>query len=246
MKVHVLPLPYEYDDQQDVLYPVLLQHQDECMLVDCGYAETVPELEKALAAVGVSFSQLTGLVLTHHDIDHIAGAYKIKQQHPSLLMYASSIEAKYISGQEKSLRLQQAEDIYQCLPEDQKPGAKAFQAFLETVKPVPVDVLLEKKSHWPLSGEVAIIPTPGHTPGHISLYLKQQRTLIAGDAVVIEEGGLNLANPQYALDLPAAITSAAKIRELPIDKLICYHGGVLSENVQEALHILTQKWQPVS
>ncbi|MBB1286802.1 MBL fold metallo-hydrolase [Flavisolibacter sp. BT320] len=243
MDVHILALPYGINDKQDVLYPVLLQYRDERILVDCGYEETVPELEKSLAAVGASISQLTGLVLTHHDIDHIAGAYRIRQNHPSLLVYASAIEAKYISGQAKSLRLQQAEDIYQCLPEDQKPGAKVFQAFLETVKPVPVDEILDKNSQWSMAGEVAIIPTPGHTPGHISLYLKQQRTLIAGDAVVIEEGSLNLANPRYALDLPAAISSVSKLQKLPIDKLICYHGGVYSGNVQEALHTLIQKWQ---
>lgn len=47
--------------------------------------------------------------------------------------------------------------------------------------------------------------TPGHTPGHISLYFLQSKTLVAGDAVVIENGVLDIANPQFALDLEAAV-----------------------------------------
>jgi glyoxylase-like metal-dependent hydrolase (beta-lactamase superfamily II) len=244
MKITVFPLTYRLNEKEDVLYPVMLQHRNEIFLVDCGYEETVPQLEKALAAEGVSLSQLTGIVLTHHDIDHVGGAYFIKQQHPTVPVYASAAEAKYINGEEVPLRVQQAQSIYACLPDEQKPAAKAFQDFLQTVKPVAVDFLLEKKGAWPLAGDVEIIPTPGHTPGHISLYVTSERTLIAADAVVIEAEGLNLANPDYALDLPAAIASVETICQLDSKKLVCYHGGILANNVPEALRSLLKKWKP--
>ena len=34
-------------------------------------------------------------------------------------------------------------------------------------------------------------------PGHISIYVNESRTLIAGDALVIEDKKLAIANPQY-------------------------------------------------
>lgn len=246
MKLSVLPLTYRFNDKEDVLYPVLLQHRSEKILVDCGYEETVPQLEKALAAEGLSFSQLTGILLTHHDIDHVGGAYSIKQHNPSVAVYTSAAEARYITGEEQPLRLQQAEAIYDCLPEEQKPAAKAFQAFLQTVKPVTVDFILEKKGTWPLAGEVEIIPTPGHSPGHFSLYVTSEKTLIAADAVVLEEACLNLANPEYTLDLTSAIASVKTLSHLDSKKLVCYHGGILTDSVQEALDSLLKKWQPVS
>ncbi|HEV7333501.1 MAG TPA: MBL fold metallo-hydrolase [Flavisolibacter sp.] len=246
MKISVLPVTYRYQDKEDVLYPVLLQHRNEAILVDCGYEDSLPQLEKALEAAGSSLSQLTGIVLTHHDIDHIGGASQIKRDYPSLPVYASAIEANYINGKEKSLRLQQAEDIFTCLPDEHKPAALAFQTFLQTVKPVPVDHILAENCKWPLAGEVEVIPTPGHTPGHISLYVKKEQTLIAADAVVVEEGRLNLANPQYALELPKAVESVEKIRQMNIQKLVCYHGGSWVHNVNEALAVLLAKWQPVS
>lgn len=215
MKVSVLPLIYRQQDKDDVLYPVLLQHGSEVVLVDCGYEETVPQLVQTLQKEGYTFSDLTGIVLTHHDIDHVGGAYAIKKSNPTLTVYASPVEANWINGYEKPLRLQQAEDIYACLPEDQKAAALAFQAFLQTVKPITVDFLLEEGKSWPLAEYVEIISTPGHTPGHVSLYVKAERTLIASDAVVIEEEGLNIANPQYAINLPEAIASVEKISRIP-------------------------------
>ncbi|NTS42172.1 MBL fold metallo-hydrolase [Flavisolibacter sp. BT320] len=243
MRISVLALAYTNAGKEDVLYPVLLQHGKEIILVDCGYEETLPQLEHALQLEGYALSQLTGLLLTHHDIDHVGAAFAIRQKNPSLIIYASPLEAPWINGQEKPLRLQQAESIAACLPESEQPSAQFFQAFLASVKPVAVDVLLEEGITWPLAEFVDIIPTPGHTPGHISLYLKEEQVLVAADAVVIEDKGLDLANPQYALDLPKAIASVEKISRLPIRKLVCYHGGTVSENVGEALAQLVEKWR---
>ena len=68
--------------------------------------------------------------------------------------------------------------------------------------------------------------TPGHTKGHISIYLPECSTLITGDALVLEDGRLTIANPQYTLDLERANESAEKIRALDVKTIICYHGGV--------------------
>ncbi|MHB8917725.1 MAG: MBL fold metallo-hydrolase [Desulfocucumaceae bacterium] len=48
----------------------------------------------------------------------------------------------------------------------------------------------------PYCGGITVIHTPGHTPGHICLYHKQSRTLIAGDAL-FAEGGLRAGAPIY-------------------------------------------------
>ncbi|RYZ52030.1 MAG: MBL fold metallo-hydrolase, partial [Chitinophagaceae bacterium] len=170
-------------------------------------------------------------------------AHVLKQKNPSLILYASPVEAAWINGQEKPLRLQQAESIYACLPESQKPAAEAFQSYLESVKPVAVDCFLEEGCSWPLAAFVDIVATPGHTPGHISLYLKIEQMLLAGDAVVMQESMLELANPHYAISLPEAIASVEKLGRLPIQKLVCYHGGVMMQNTADAFAALLEKWK---
>ncbi|MBS5939946.1 MBL fold metallo-hydrolase [Clostridium sartagoforme] len=84
-------------------------------------------------------------------------------------------------------------------------------------------------------GGIEIIETPGHMSGHISIYIKESRTLIAGDALVIEDNKLTIANPQYTLDMGEAKKSINKLLNYDIDKIICYHGGVYQTDIKEAL-----------
>jgi glyoxylase-like metal-dependent hydrolase (beta-lactamase superfamily II) len=87
----------------------------------------------------------------------------------------------------------------------------------------------------PWAGGTEIIATPGHMPGHISLYIKNYRTLIAGDALVIEEGKLAIANPNYTLDISEAKRSIKKLLDYDIQRIICYHGGEFREDIRNSL-----------
>ena len=72
-------------------------------------------------------------------------------------------------------------------------------------------------------------------PGHISIYIKTSKTLIAGDALVIENNKLAIANPQYTLDMVAAKKSIIKLMNYEIDRIICYHGGVYKNDIKKSL-----------
>ena len=76
-------------------------------------------------------------------------------------------------------------------------------------------------------GGCRVIATPGHTPGHCSLYLPGLRAVVTGDAAVLEAGTPVVANPQFALDLPQAEASLQKLLALDADCWLCYHGGIL-------------------
>ncbi len=71
-------------------------------------------------------------------------------------------------------------------------------------------------------------------PGHISLYLPSSKALIAADAVVIEDGKLNIANPDFALDLDEAVRSVERLMDYDIEQLICYHGGLYAGDARQA------------
>lgn len=243
MEAYVLEIGFDFNGKEQRIYPVLLRNERELILVDCGYAGFLPLLEEAANKHNRSLQNLTGVVITHEDIDHVGGLFELKEKYPAVKVYASEIEAPYISGKEKSVRLHQAETLYPSLPEEQKPGALAFQEFLKTVRPVPVNAVLSENKPVPFSDAVQVINTPGHTPGHISLYLSDSKTLIAGDAVVIENGELEIANPSFCLDLPAAVASIKKLQSLAIDTIICFHGGVLNGVVPEKLRSLFAKYQ---
>lgn len=241
MEVIPIKLSYDLNGQVVVLHPSIIRDAEKIWLVDCGYEGSLPMIKHELSQHGLGFADLHGIIISHDDIDHLGGLKEIKDEFPSIKVYASEIETPYVSGSLRSLRLQQAEDIFPCLPEEHKAWAIAFQEQLRAIKRVPVDRSIGFDEA--ISENIQIVNTPGHTPGHISIYLPKQRTLIANDAVVFENGELGVANPQFCLDLPEAENSIKKIAALDIDVLICYHGGTVSNDVKAKLLGLTSGYK---
>lgn len=231
----ILDITFTFGAMTDVIHPVILKDDQEMILVDCGYPGFLPNIKAAAKAEGVELDSLTKVVVTHHDYDHMGALAEIKKQYPSIKICGSPLEANYISGKKRSLRLQQAEDMYHSLPEDQKEGAKQLQQLFASVEPAPVDILLHDHELLQWCGGIEIIPTPGHMPGHISLYIKQFKTLISGDALAITEGKLGIANPEYTLDLEAAKESIRHLLDYDIESILCYHGGLYQQDVRKAL-----------
>ncbi|APF27068.1 metallo-beta-lactamase superfamily protein [Clostridium sporogenes] len=234
-KLTVLEVRFDFNGDRNVIFPVILSDEKENILIDCGYPNFLPLIKITAKANGIDISKLTKIIITHHDFDHMGTLAEFKREYPDIKILASIDDEKYISGKEKSLRLQQAESIYDKLPEEEKKSAKEFQDFIGTIENVPVDVCLRDKDSFSSCGGVEIIATPGHMPGHISIYIKDSKTLIAGDALVVEDDKLTIANPQYTLDIISAKNSIKKLLNYEIDKIVCYHGGVYTKDIKKSL-----------
>jgi len=229
-EIIILDIPVKFGDMEEVIHPVILMYAKEMILVDCGYIGFMPKIEGAIQARGLDCSQLTKILITHHDHDHMGALADFKQKYPQIQVVASSIEAPFIAGETKSMRLEQAEALQNAaLTEEQKAFGEAFCNILRSVKPVAVDITVHDGQIMDWCGGCEIISTPGHTPGHITLYLKKHRTIITGDAAVLENNELVIANPQFTLDMESASQSLAKLQSFEADKYICYHGGIKSK-----------------
>lgn len=222
----VLNINYKFGDTEGIINPVILKDNNEMILVDCGYIGFMPIIEDAMRTENLDCSQLTKIIITHHDHDHMGALADFKQKYPNIKIVASEIEAPYIAGEKKSLRLEQAEALQNTLDEEQKSFGKAFCDILKSVKQVKVDILVHDGEIMNWCGGCEIVGTPGHTPGHISLYIKNKKTLITGDAAALENNQLVIANPQFTLDMESTSKSISKILKYDADTYICYHGGV--------------------
>ena len=112
---------------------------------------------------------------------------------------------------------------------------------LEHLEPVRVDEHVEDGDRLDLAGGTRVIFTPGHTPGHLSLYLEQPKVLVAGDALTAEGGHLNGPNPPLTLDVREAARSVRRLADLEIDTIVCYHGGVVGEDANGQLRRVLQE-----
>lgn len=72
--------------------------------------------------------------------------------------------------------------------------------------------------------DLQIIETPGHTPGHISIFDPMGRYVMAGDALVGDGGMLAGPNPEFTADLDTAIASVGKLAGLDVDEVLVCHG----------------------
>lgn len=241
MRIHLLEIPFQQENTSSVLHPVFIQTGSINLLVDCGYPGMLPQLSSALQQAGFSWPQVDVLFITHHDIDHYGCAAAIKAAHPHVQVWAPQAEQPYLEGRKKSIRLQQAEDLFDQLPPEHRPWAMAFQASLKAVEPVAVSKSVDATYDTELLPGLWLLPTPGHMPGHVSLYLPAEGVLIAADAVVVENGQLAIANPAFTLDLLAAFQSAARLAALPANEILCYHGGRLQGQLaSQWQHLLQQ------
>lgn len=237
-QVLVLEVQFDFGNGLNSIYPVILKDKNDMVLIDCGYPNFLQHIKEVADKIGINLNELTKIVITHHDFDHMGAVSEFKSEYPNISIVCSDSEEKYISGKEKSLRLQQAEALYDFLPEDQKAEAEKFHSLLKSVESVNVDLLVKDHDIFPWCGGTEIIATPGHMPGHISLYLKETKTLIAGDAVVVENNQIEIANPNYTLDMKEAKKSVEKLINYEVEKIICYHGGIYTKEIKASLQKL--------
>lgn len=225
-QIVILDVDFKFGEMDGTIHPVILRDEKEVILVDCGYTGFLDKMEAAIRQAGMEPSQITKVIITHQDHDHIGSLAALKQKYPEIQVIASSAEAPYISGELKPLRLVQAEAFQEHLPEEQKEFGKAFCNILRSVQPVPVDLKVQGGDHFDWCGGCEIIDTSGHTPGHISLYLKKHGAIITGDAAALENEYLVVANPQFTLDMDKAQQAISKLFSYDARTYICYHGGV--------------------
>ena len=195
-------------------------------LVDTGLPSQEEVISSALAdAAGIGVQDLGGIIFTHQDLDHVgSGAALVRRSGARVL--ALAVEAPYIDGGLRPLK---------PTPEmlEQRPQMREM---LQRLEPIGVDELLEDGERLDLAGGTRVVFTPGHTPGHATLYLEGPRVLVAGDALTAEEGHLNGPNPPVTLDMDEASRSVGRLAELDVETIVCYHGGVVNEDANGQLN----------
>src|SRR5918994_3986507 len=229
--VYVLPIPRSPQEPESVLnLTLIVDEHDDNTLVDAGLPDQIEAISAALVEASIGVGDLRRIIFTHQDLDHVgSGAALVRQSDARVLAHPA--DAPYIEGSQRPLKPS---------PEmlEQRPQMREV---LERLEPVGIDEYVEDGTRLDLAGGTKVISTPGHTPGHISLYLERSKVLIAGDALRAERGSLIGPNPSMTLEMRTAIQSIRRLADLEIDTIVCYHGGVVSEDVNGQLRRVIQE-----
>jgi glyoxylase-like metal-dependent hydrolase (beta-lactamase superfamily II) len=232
----VLPLEFNIGDFKTFLNPVVLKDHRGLVLVDCGNPGFLPKIEAAMKEAGLNMGDVKKIIITHHDGDHIGALKAIFDKYPGIEVLSSKEQAPHITGKQKPLRMTIAEEKLSAATSDKEKREMEEEiqrlSVIETIDRVTVvkdgDVL-------PECGGLEIIDTSGHMPGHICVYVKEDKVLISGDALTAMEGKLSPPDPRFTLDMEAAIQSAKKLLHYDIEHVVCYHGGLVSGGIRDSL-----------
>jgi glyoxylase-like metal-dependent hydrolase (beta-lactamase superfamily II) len=218
--VYVLPLSIVREGQTSTLnLSLILDAAQGPTLVDAGLPGQVDQIGAALAEAGVQAGDLRRIVLTHQDIDHVGSLHALVQASGARVL-AHGREVPFIDGTEPA-RFARPE-VLAARPE--------LRAVMERMRPTPVDEPLQDGARLDLAGGVRVVFTPGHTVGHICLYLERSGTVIAGDALTAVDGRLQGPNPGATQDMATASGSVRRLAELDVRAIVCYHGGVVRDD----------------
>lgn len=233
--VEMLELPIRSFTGQNIIHPTLTWDDDTVVLVDAGFPGQLQQIREAMARAGVSFDRLDKVIVTHQDIDHIGGLPDIILESSHKVEVLSHEEEKpYIEGRKPLIKMNQARLSKRLvsLPEEQRQQAEAL--FANPPK-ASVDTAVADGEILPYCGGITVIFTPGHTPGHICLYLNKSKILVTGDALVAADGELRGPNPGATYDMDAALKSLKKLTRYDIETVICYPGGVYRDTPNKRL-----------
>jgi len=186
-------------------------------IIDTGLARSAGPLLNAIARLGRVPGDVRRIILTHADGDHANGlaALKAASGAPAL---AHPLEAAALAAGHSS-RPMNAGGL----------GGVLFNLLAPwiTARPVAVEEALADGQMLPVLDGLQVIYTPGHTPGHISLFAPGAGILFSGDSIIAGRDGLHLSAPAYAWDRAQAIQSAQKQATLGARFVCPGHGPVI-------------------
>jgi glyoxylase-like metal-dependent hydrolase (beta-lactamase superfamily II) len=184
----------------------LVRENDGFTLVDTTLGGGANELIDTARGAG---GEIRRIALTHGHGDHVGSLDALKQRLVGVEVLMPELDARIHAGEK--------------VVDGKPPGS------WPKIQTIPDVRLLGGER----IGSLEVVPTPGHTPGHVSFVDTRDRTIIVGD-VYTSIGGLAVSNhfhvrfPLAAMatwDKAKDLESARTLQSLDASMLVVGHGG---------------------
>ncbi|RVU00604.1 MBL fold metallo-hydrolase [Mucilaginibacter limnophilus] len=220
------------------------------VLVDAGLRGSAKKIIAMAESLFGPGTKPAAIVLTHGHFDHV-GALEELLTYWDVNVYAHPLELPYLTGKSS----------YPPTDPAAGGGLMSLMSWAYPMKPKDLGDRvrpIDKYEGIPELPEWKVIHTPGHTPGHISLFLPLNTTLIAGDAFTTTkaESAIHVLNfikklsgpPKYGTtDWHAAERSVKKLAALQPRIAATGHGYVMrGKELQTQLNYLANHFRELA
>ena len=220
------------------------------VLVDTGLKGSSAKIIAMAEALFGPGTKPSAIVLTHGHADHAGGLPELLR-HWNVPVYAHRLEVPYLTG------------LSSYPPPDPFVGGGliSLASVFFPVKPLNIRhkiKTIDTEEGIPELPDWKVIETPGHSPGHISLFLPVNSVLLAGDALATTqaESAISVFNytgklsgpPKYlTMNWEAAAASVRKIALTNPRTIAPGHGHVMrGRELQDALQELADNFEEIA
>ncbi|OQP39750.1 MBL fold metallo-hydrolase [Niastella yeongjuensis] len=220
------------------------------VLVDAGLKRSAMKIKELAEYLFWPDSKPAAIILTHGHFDHVGAAKELANDW-DVPVFAQLMEVPYLSG------------LSPYPPADPWAGGGLLSAVSSVFPTGPVNInehlqILPDDGSLPFLPDWKFIHTPGHSPGHISLWRRRDRVLLAGDAFVttrqesiwsvLRQSRKLTGPPRYfTYDWAAAEKSVKTLAALEPEIVATGHGMPMrGEEMRKMLHNLADNFKELA
>ena len=217
------------------------------LLVDAGLSRFAGHIRRAVARRFGAGARPEGIVLTHGHFDHVGSALDLASEW-DVPLYAHPLEVAYLTGRSD------------YPPRDPTMGGAMAQ--MSRIMPDHGYDFGDRVHTLPPDGSVPSLPswrwlhTPGHTPGHVSLWREADGVLLAADAFATmnldswsayftRRRELSRPSPPFTFNWETTRESIEKLADLEPKVVAAGHGlPIAGDRVASELRSFTERFTP--
>ncbi len=171
----------------------VVQRNGQAVVIDTGIADSEQAILDVLSSMGLGWSDVSDVVLTHSHPDHAGSLSAVADAAPDATLWGGEAD----------------------VPQMQAP--RQIQVLADG------DMVMDLRA----------IATPGHTPGHLSMFHPGTATLFSGDALNGRDGMVIGPNPDFTPDMTTAMASVATLAALEPATIYVCHGFPVSSGASD-------------
>lgn len=196
-----------------------------CVEVGGGGEANIRQTLALFEQEGLDVSEIHTVIISHTHADHMGAIAYFRERIPGMTVVDHVVDAPYLRDNRLLNRAFDAGLVAEHFPGERFDILEFYAAFCPISETVPDRNVVEGDVLACGACRFEVIHTPGHHPGHISLYERQEKILFVGDMVGMEV-------PFYTPSSGGAegyLASLEKYRALDSGLILPSHGDLIED-----------------
>ena len=234
LRVHAIPAPVKIYTGPYPPNVYLVVDGGQAAMIDAGFSEGDSVQERLAYLKGLPGLRVAYIVLTHHHFDHSGGAHALREATGArVVMHREEAPLLEAAAREETPSDMEA-------PEEMREARQRMRRWRQEAARGRPDILVDDNDRLRVgAASLRIVHAPGHTAGHVCVFLEEERVLFSGDNV-LGMGTTAIAPPPHG-DMVQYLASLRKMQGLDAALLCPGHGPVVKEPNRKIQEILDHR-----